>query len=358
MTAPRKIIHVDMDCFYAAIEMRDDPGLRGRAIAVGGTAERRGVITTASYEARVFGVRSAMATAHALRLCPDLVLLPVRMEVYRAESRRIRAIFAEFTDRIEPLSLDEAYLDVTGLPHHRGSATRMAEAIRRRILEETGLTASAGIAPNKFLAKVASDWNKPDGQYVIRPQDIPAFMPALPVKRIPGVGAATARRLRAMGVTTCGELQQVPVAEMLRRFGSFGQRLHELSFGIDARPVEVTRERKSVSVEETFVEDLPDVAAIEAELQPLYRQLLVRLERARQRQAAPVQTLFVKLKFDDFRSTTLQTTGTRPDPARYREMLAAAWRRGARPVRLVGLGVRFAPQTQGTAEQLGLDYGT
>jgi DNA polymerase-4 len=358
MTAPRKIIHVDMDCFYAAIEMRDDPTLRGRAIAVGGTAERRGVITTASYEARAFGVRSAMATARALRLCPDLVLLPVRMAAYRAESRRIRAIFAEFTDRIEPLSLDEAYLDVTGLSHCQGSATRMAEAIRRRILEETGLTASAGIAPNKFLAKVASDWNKPDGQYVIRPQDVAAFMPALPVKRIPGVGAATARRLRAMGVTTCGELQQVPVAEMLRRFGSFGQRLHELSFGIDARPVEVTRERKSVSVEETFVEDLPDVAAIEAELQPLYRQLLVRLERARRRQPAPVQTLFVKLKFDDFRSTTLQTAGTHPDPARYRAMLAAAWRRGTRPVRLVGLGVRFAPQTAQTAEQLGLDYGT
>ncbi|HDP89965.1 MAG TPA: DNA polymerase IV [Thioalkalivibrio sp.] len=356
MTAPRKLIHVDMDCFYAAIEMRDDPTLRGRPVAVGGAAERRGVITTASYEARAFGVRSAMASARALKLCPELTLLPVRMEAYRAESRRIQAIYAEFTDHIEPLSLDEAYLDVTGLPHCQGSATRMAEAIRRRILEETGLTASAGIAPNKFLAKVASDWNKPNGQCVIRPQDVEAFMPPLPVKRVPGVGAVTARRLKAMGVTDCGELQQVPLAEMLRRFGSFGQRLHELSFGTDERPVEVTRERKSVSVEETFVQDLPDVTAIEAELPTLYAQLLTRLERARQRRPATIQTLFVKLKFDNFRTTTLQAGGDRPDPARYRAMVAEAWQRGARPVRLVGLGVRFAPQAPIEAAQLGLDY--
>lgn len=361
MSASRKIIHVDMDCFYAAIEMRDDPSLRGKAIAVGGSRDRRGVITTCSYEARKFGVHSAMSTARALQLCPELIVLPVRMEAYREESRRIHAIYREFTDRIEPLSLDEAYLDVTGESHCSGSATLMAAAIRQRIAEETGLTASAGIAPNKFLAKVASDWNKPDGQFVIRPDQVAAFMPGLPVNRVFGVGKVTSKRLKGMGVTTCGDLQEVPLAELLRRFGSFGQRLFELCRGIDERPVRVSRERKSLSVEETFARDLADCSAIEAELPPLFEQLVSRLERVRNRQgdtgALPVNTLFVKLKFDNFRITTIQTGGDTPDLDVFRGLARDAWARGERPVRLIGLGVRFQPAaTAPSEEQLGLEY--
>ena len=356
----RKIIHVDMDCFYAAIEARDNPELRGKTIAVGGARERRGVITTCSYEARRFGVHSAMSTARALQLCPELIVLPVRMEAYREESRRIHAIYREFTDRIEPLSLDEAYLDVTDAPHCHGSATLMAEAIRRRIFEETGLTASAGIAPNKFLAKVASDWNKPNGQFVIRPDQVAAFMPQLPVKRVFGVGRVTARRLKAMDVTTCGELQRVPLPELLQRFGSFGQRLFELCRGIDERPVKVSRERKSLSVEETFSQDLPDAEAIDAELSALFEQLTKRLERARQKpgdeRALPIHTLFVKLKFDNFRITTIQTGGTEPELDVYRDLAREAWHRGERPVRLIGLGVRFNTSPAPAAQQLGLEY--
>ena len=364
MNAPRrnsrKIIHVDMDCFYAAIETRDNPELRGKAIAVGGSRDRRGVITTCSYEARRFGVHSAMSTARALQLCPSLIVLPVRMDAYRAESRRIHAIYREFTDRIEPLSLDEAYLDVTHAPHCRGSATLMAESIRRRIVEETGLTASAGIAPNKFLAKVASDWNKPDGQFVIRPEEIDAFMPNLPVKRVFGVGKVTARRLKDLGVTTCGELQRLALPDLIRHFGSFGRRLFELCRGIDERAVKVSRERKSLSVEETFAQDLPGTEAIDAELPTLFEQLAGRLEAARRKRGGdiglPVQTLFVKLKFDNFRITTIQTGGAAPELDVYRDLAREAWRRGERPVRLIGLGVRFDTSPAPAAQQLGLEY--
>ena len=353
---PRKIIHVDMDCFYAAIEMRDDPTLTGKPIAVGGASDRRGVITTCSYEARRFGVRSAMATARALQLCPDLILLPVRMDAYRAESQRIQQIFHDYTDRVEPLSLDEAFLDVTGSPHCQGSATLIAQEIRERIYTETGLTASAGIAPNKFLAKIASDWNKPNGQFVIRPQDIEAFVRELPVARLFGVGPVTARKLKRMGIVTCSDLQAIELATLLREFGGFGQRLHELSHGIDDRPVHNARERKSLSVEETFAEDLPGPAAIEAELPALMEDLTRRLARAQQKQLRPIHTLFVKLKFDNFRITTMQTAGENPDAAVFRQLLQDAWHRGARPVRLVGIGLRFQTATEdASTEQLGLD---
>ena len=228
----RKVIHCDCDCFYAAVEMRDDPRLRGRPLAVGGRAETRGVIATCNYEARAFGVHSAMPTARALQLCPHLILLPPDFERYREASRRILAIYRDYTALVEPLSLDEAYLDVSGVDRCRGSASLMAQEIRARIHDEVGITASAGIAPNKFIAKVASDWNKPDGQFVVRPQDVDAFVAALPVKKIFGVGKVTAARLNRLGVNTCGDLRAWSVADLTHEFGSFGASLHHLCLQI------------------------------------------------------------------------------------------------------------------------------
>lgn len=350
--APRKIIHCDCDCFYAAIEARDDPRLAGRPVAVGGRPESRGVIATCNYEARAFGVRSAMASGKALRLCPDLILLPPRFDAYRAASRQILAIYRDYTALVEPLSLDEAYLDVSGVQRHRGSATLIAEEIRARIRAEVGITASAGIAPNKFLAKVASDWNKPDGQFVVRPEEVDAFVAALPVRRIFGVGKVTAEKLNALGVETCGDLRDWSMAALARHFGSFGASLYRLCRGDDRRAVQPDSVRKSFSVETTYPHDLPDLAGCRAALRPLIEDLAARM--ARSVPLPPIAKLFVKIRFDDFRHTTVECGGAQPDAARWMDLLAEGWRRGARPVRLLGVGVRFDDAGGGTAGQLPL----
>lgn len=219
----RKIIHVDMDCFFAAVEMRDNPALRDIPIAIGGSRERRGVISTANYPARKFGVRSAMPTGMALKLCPHLTLLPGRFDAYKEASNHIREIFSRYTSRIEPLSLDEAYLDVTDSVHCHGSATLIAQEIRQTIFNELQLTASAGVAPVKFLAKIASDMNKPNGQFVITPAEVPAFLQTLPLAKIPGVGKVSAAKLEAMGLRTCGDVQKCGLVTLLKRFGKFGR---------------------------------------------------------------------------------------------------------------------------------------
>ncbi len=252
MNPIRKIIHIDMDCFYAAIEMRDFPELANKPIAVGGDAKRRGVIATCNYAARQFGIRSAMPTAHALKLCRELILRPVRMDVYQKESQYIRSLLTEYTDLIEPLSLDEAYLDVTESTQCQGSATWIAEEIRARIYQARQLTASAGIAPNKSLAKIASDWHKPNGQMVIRPEDVSAFVLDLPVRKLFGVGPKMEEKLRALNIKTCADLQRYSIEYLLQKFGTMGQRLYELARGIDNRPVNPERIRKSISVEETI----------------------------------------------------------------------------------------------------------
>lgn len=233
----RKIIHVDMDCFFAAVEMRDNPALRDIPIAIGGSRERRGVISTANYPARKFGVRSAMPTGMALKLCPHLTLLPGRFDAYKEASNHIREIFSRYTSRIEPLSLDEAYLDVTDSVHCHGSATLIAQEIRQTIFNELQLTASAGVAPVKFLAKIASDMNKPNGQFVITPAEVPAFLQTLPLAKIPGVGKVSAAKLEAMGLRTCGDVQKCDLVMLLKRFGKFGRILWERSQGIDERDV-------------------------------------------------------------------------------------------------------------------------
>src|SRR3569623_3430708 len=249
-------------------------------LAVGVGPVLRGVIATCIYAARRFGVRAAMATAQAWQRCPDLIVLPPAMEKYRAASRQILAIYRDYTDAVEPLSLDEAYLDVSDAPHCKGSATLIAQQIRARIADTVGITASAGIAPNKFLAKIASDWNKPDGQFVIRPQHVDAFVAALPIDKLFGVGKVTAAKLNRLGVYTCADLRDWPIAKLQQHFGKFGGQLYELCRGIDTREVLAERARKSVSVEETYATDLPDLKTCLAELPPLLDRLAVGIARA------------------------------------------------------------------------------
>ena len=248
-----------MDCFYAAIEVRDRPELRGKPVGVGGARDRRGVLTTCNYEARKFGVRSAMPTFMALQRCPKLIVLPTRFDVYRREAAVIRAILHRFTPLVEPLSLDEAYLDVSA---HPGAPGALAQVIRNLIFRKTKLTASAGIGPNKLVAKIASDLNKPNGQCEVAPNEVPEFMAALPVRKIWGIGAVTEQKLQQRGITTCGELQRFTVCELLDIFGKFGAELYDLCRGIDERPVEPDRERKSLSTEETFASDLETLGGL------------------------------------------------------------------------------------------------
>lgn len=352
MTPQRKIIHCDCDCFYAAVEMRDDPSLVGRPVAVGGRAETRGVVATCNYEARAFGVRSAMATARALQLCPQLVLLPPDFERYRAASRQILAIYGDYTPLVEPLSLDEAYLDVTGIERCRGSATLMAREIRERIRAEVGITASAGIAPNKFIAKVASDWNKPDGQFVVRPEEVDAFVSTLPVKKLFGVGKVTAAKLGRLGVTSCGELRDWSMADLAHEFGSFGATLFRLCRGIDDRDVKPDRIRKSLSVETTYVTDLPDIAACREALPALAEEFRRRFERACE--VRPVHKAVVKIKFADFTQTTAECVVRTPDATTWLKLLEEGYARRKKPVRLLGVGVRFAEGQGGRENQFAL----
>jgi DNA polymerase-4 len=346
----RKIIHCDCDCFYASVEMRDDPSLRGLPVAVGGRPDQRGVIAACNYEARAFGVRSAMATAQALQRCPALVILPPAMEKYRAASRQILAIYGDYTELVEPLSLDEAFLDVTQASHFKGSATLIAQDIRARIAQTVGITASAGIAPNKFLAKIASDWNKPNGQFVIRPREVDDFVVALPVKKLFGVGQVTAKKLNRLGVDTCADLRAWSAAELQNQFGKFGERLFELCRGIDEREVCSTRERKSISVEETYAVDLPDLSACRQHLSDLLGKLEQRVKRAGAERNT--HKLFIKIRFADFRQTTAECVATRLEYERFEKLLEAGYQRGNMPVRLLGAGVRLGRED--AVEQLGL----
>lgn len=331
-----KIIHIDMDCFYAAIEEREAPELRGKPIGVGGSS-RRGVLTTANYEARKFGCRSAMPVFKALGLCPHLVLVPVRFDLYKSESARIRAIFGRFTEKIEPLSLDEAYLDVS---HLQSSPEAVAREIRAQIREETGLTASAGISHNKLIAKIASDWNKPDGQHYVGPDDVDAFMRELPVGRLWGIGPKMRAKLAALNIHTCGDLQKLDKIELARRFGNWGIELHELSRGIDTREVRTHRIRKSISSENTFSENILTLPA----LTPIMHGMLegIREELARKHSDRIIRSLVIKLKFADFTRTTAERASPSIEPTIYEALLKEAWQRGQnKPVRLLGIGVRF-----------------
>ncbi len=337
--AVRKIVHVDMDAFYASVEQRDDPGLRGKPVVVAWRGNRS-VVCAASYEARRFGIRSAMPALRAERLCPDAVFVPPDFSRYRTVSRQTRDIFRRYTDLIEPLSLDEAYLDVTenkcGLP----TATKVASAIRREIREELNLTASAGVAPNKFLAKIASDWRKPDGLFVIQPEDVDAFLPPLPVERLPGVGKVTAERLATLGVKTVGDLRAMELVTAEEHFGRHGQRLHELAYGIDENPVVSDRPTKSISAEDTFERDIPREETADA-----IRRLAEKVWNASRKETRIPRTVVLKLKTAEFRILTRSFTPIEPVASceeltsialslRERVGLAAAQR-----FRLIGVGL-------------------
>lgn len=332
----RKIIHIDMDCFYAAIEERDNPALRGRPVGVGGSS-RRGVLTTANYEARKFGCRSAMPVFMALEKCPELLIVPTRFDVYKRDSQRIREIFARFTPLVEPLSLDEAFLDVS---HVSEPGTILASRIRQLIWDETGLTASAGIAPNKLIAKIASDWNKPDGQCTVPPSKAAEFMKDLPIKKIPGVGGKMADKLAALGVETCGQFRAADKFEWVRRIGGYGAELWERCWGVDDRPVTPDSPRKSLSIENTFSENLRDREALEREMNAMLDELEEMLTtRHSERQ---VRSLVVKLKFSDFRRTTAERSNPEIDRGIFKALLCEAGSRAeGKQVRLLGVGVRF-----------------
>ncbi|MBA5763326.1 DNA polymerase IV [Vibrio sp. 404] len=342
----RKIIHVDMDCFFAAVEMRDFPQYRGRPLAVGGSEKQRGVISTCNYEARKFGVRSAMPTARALQLCTNLIVVPGRMDVYKQVSRQIRAIFERYTPIIEPLSLDEAYLDVTHATACRGSATLIAEAIRRDIYAELNLTASAGIAPIKFLAKVASDINKPNGQFVIPPDLVQQVVDKLPLEKIPGVGKVSLEKLHNAGFYLCEDIKNADYLELLRRFGRQGESLWKRSHGIDDREIVVERERKSVGVERTFSQNISSYQqcwqVIEEKLFP---ELEVRLAKA-----SPDKSILkqgIKVKFADFQLTTIEHIHPQLELEDFRQLLADVLKRqNGREIRLLGLNVMLKPELQ------------
>lgn len=336
----RKILHLDMDCFYAAVEMRERPELAGQPIAVGG-GSRRGVVTTCNYEARKFGVRSAMPGFKARELCPQLIFLPVRFDLYRAESAKVRKILFEYTPLVEPLSLDEAYLDVSALGRY---AWDVAREIRRRIFEETALTASAGVAPNKMLAKIASDWRKPNGQFAVLPEQVEDFMRDLSVRKVWGVGPKSAEKLAGRGITTCGDLQRLSRPEMDRLFGSWGGELYDLCRGRDERPVNPNRIRKSLSNENTFGENLTSLAACQQALHGLVDELLEELKTKASDRL--IRKAFVKIKYANFTRTTRECVTATPTHAIFETLLAEAYARADQPVRLLGSGVRFVEEIE------------
>ncbi len=341
---PRAIIHFDMDCFYAAIEVRDRPSLRGKPVGVGGT-RNRGVLTTCNYEARKFGVRSAMPTFMALQRCPNLIVLPTRFDVYRREAAVIRGILRRFTPLVEPLSLDEAYLDVTA---HPVEPDLLAQEIRDMIFQKTKLTSSAGIGPNKLVAKIASEINKPNGQLEVTPEHVPAFMMKLPVRKIWGIGEKTERKLEELGVKTCDELQRFSRPELVDLFGRFGLDLYDLCRGIDHRSVKPDRLRKSLSTEETFSIDLTSLEQCEERLKELFTDLMADL--AQKETTRAIRKIFVKLKFNDFSRTTAERAGLAPTLPDFHALLTEAFGRTGKPVRLIGLGVRFTDSVQADAQ--------
>ncbi len=338
----KKIIHIDADCFFAAVEIRENPQWAGLPLAVGGAASRRGVIATCNYEARRFGVHSAMSSAHALRLCPQLEITAPRMSLYREYSQVMHGIFSQFTDVIEPLSLDEAFLDVSESESFYGSATLIAQEVRRQVESTLGIQVSAGVAPVKFLAKIASDWRKPNGIFVIQPDAVAEFMPSLPVKKLPGVGPVTAKKLARYGIHACGDIHACGLEKLVRLFGAHGTKMYEMSRGIDDRIIARRSERKSVSVERTYEEDVLSVSELSPRLEELLVALQQRIQGSGIREKA--YKAFVKLKFDDFTMTTMETMLGRSATGAmdtYTRLMGAAWQRHKRPVRLLGIGVRI-----------------
>ena len=336
----RKIIHVDMDAFFASVEQRDEPAYQGKPLVVGGKPNSRGVVAACSYEARRFGIHSAMPCSRAYRLCPQTIFVHPRFEAYREASKQIHAIFRLFTDTVEPLSLDEAYLDVSDCIEHEGSATRIAKSIRQRIQNETGLTASAGVSYNKFLAKTASDMNKPDGQYVILPDQGEAFVAELPIGKFYGIGKVTEGKMKALGIYNGGDLRGQSLEKLQAHFGKAANYYYQIARGIDERPVCISRERKSIGAETTFGEDLLDTEEMINHL----KHLAVRVADSLQAKELQASTLTIKVKYADFKQVTRSQTVNNAivDVAQiyaWLPLLLNKTQGGKKPVRLLGISL-------------------
>jgi DNA polymerase-4 len=336
---PRRIIHLDMDAFYASVEQRDDPALRGKPVAVGGPPQSRGVVAAASYEAREFGVRSAMPMSRAVRQCPQLVIVRPDFARYRAVSQQVMAILRSATPLVEPLSLDEAYLDVTGNLLGEPLAVNVAMRLKQRIRDELSLTASAGVAPNKFLAKIASGWKKPDGLTVIAPERVEAFLQKLPVEALWGVGPVTAKKLRAIGIERLVEVREADPELLRRTVGSLAEWLEQLARGHDPRPVRPDRPWKSRSAETTYAEDLVELAEMRAEVERLAKRVAAMLEK----KGLAARTVTIKVRYPDFTTVTRSHPADAPtadasDIARRALALLERTEAGRRPVRLLGVG--------------------
>lgn len=347
----RKIIHIDMDAFYASVEQRDHPQLRGKPVVVGGRPEKRGAVAAASYEARRFGIHSAMPSRTAIQKCPHLIFVTPRFDVYRVVSEQVRAIFLQYTDLVEPLALDEAYLDVTENKRGKSSATLIAQEIKQTIAQKTHLTASAGISINKFLAKIASGMNKPDGLTLIRPEQAEAFVTELPIENFYGVGEATAAKMHRLGIRTGADLKQWSEAALVEAFGKTGRFYYRIARGEDDRPVNPNRIRKSIGVETSFFEDLGDRPAILAALETLSQQLKARLDEKHTRG----RTLTLKVKYADYQQITRSRTVTEPLADREAILgltieLLTLTEAGEKKVRLLGLSITNLEQESDRAQ--------
>jgi DNA polymerase-4 len=356
----KKIIHVDMDCFYAQVEMRDNPTLRNVPLAIGGLPGTRSVLCTSNYIARKFGVKSAMPTDYAIKLCPNLVVVSPNFKKYSLASEIIQSIFHRFSNSVEPVSLDEAYLDVSDAEN----ATSIAIEIKKAIFSSTGLTASVGVAPNKFLAKIASDWKKPNGLFVIPPSQVESFVKELPAKLIPGIGKKGQEILNHLGVKTCQDLNKIPPEVLSQYFGKFSYDLYDYAKGVDNRDVVSDWERKSLSVEVTFSKDIRDENLLQFELENLYQEMLSRLEAHFDEEGEKkCRKVFVKVKFNDFSKTTCEETLDSYDLEQWRKqlkpdifmpLLSHCLLKKGNAVRLIGLGVRFITQEDQGPGQLSL----
>ena len=335
-----KIIHVDMDCFYASVEIRDRPELKNKPVAVAGSANTRGVVTTCNYAARKYGVKSAMPSITAKKLCPKIIFLPVNMEKYRNISNGIHKIFKCYTKIIEPVSLDEAYLDVTNSKYCNGDPDQMAQQIRQKIFYDFNITASAGVSSNKFLAKLASEWNKPNGQFSIYDDDIKKFIISLPVRKIHGVGERTEMKLLKLGIKTCRDLQKIEYKELVNLLGKFGIALYYLCRGIDNRVVENNRIRKSLSVEDTYINDLTSFDQCSNELKIIYKKLIKRLKE-KDINDRPIKSCFIKIKYSNFKVNSSQVSTTKITFIAFHNLLEKIYNTKSSPIRLLGVGVQF-----------------
>jgi len=340
MSTQRKIIHIDMDAFFASVEQRDNPDYHHKPLIVGGQPNSRGVVAACSYEARKFGIHSAMSCAKAYSLCPEAIFVPPRFEAYREVSKRINAIFWRYASQVEPLSLDEAYLDVSYTADYGGSATRIAEAIKRDILTETGLITSAGISYNKFLAKIASDMDKPDGLYVILPQHGEIFIAQLPIEKFHGIGPATAKKMHALGIQTGADLYLWSETDLITQFGKAGLYYYQVARGIDHRTVKSSRQRKSLGKETTFAQDIMNIEDINQHAETLAKEVLASMAT----KDLKAKTITLKMKYADFTQITRSSTQAGPITSDWvmQELLPkllAQTEAGKRPVRLIGISI-------------------